>query len=411
MRSVIVYEAATLEKVAVFTEFVSFVMEEKFLETGSVQFVVNATAENLAIIKAGRMIGTYGCATLGYITTVEQKDGEIWAYGSEAKVLLGRRVYTRTATGGNVESKIRTAFTNSRPLPRMELAASRGLPAVASDYQADHPTLAELCYEMCSDAGYGYRLLFDAAAKKLLLDVWDGEDIGGYVFSERLGNLADLVKVDGLEGWATKVYVHGKNDEGRNIYVTVGTDAGGYASAEAFLDATDVQQTVDDVTMTDAQFRAALTARGRQYLADHTPTNSARFTVATMDYNIDFTLGDWVKARFPDGTSYVVQIITARRVLEGNVEKSSWSLALRRSGGEQKSGDNNLPIEWDTLQRIRRRALQLNADERSVCVEFKPRHQHNWFSHGVDKPRNGLDKVGAIHRQGGWSAGSRRGDD
>lgn len=310
----------TLTRIGILAGYQSLVWREQYCDTGALQLVVNKTDWMLDKLQDGNFIGLRGQDTLMVIKSHEDKDGQIWAYGSESKTVLADRIYDGTINAANVESTLRTAVMAKRPQPVLDLAPLRGLSAT-SGAQRTYPDLYTLSKTLCSAAGYGFRLVHDVAAKKLLYDVYCGVERTGVKFSGRYGNLTNFTRKMSSNGYKNVAYVAGGDEGSDRVVVVVGdTAAEGFARREMFVDARDLQQ--EDLTLTE--YQALLTARGEEKLAETVPIDEIKFDINPVGFGTSFGLGDTIICVLPEYNAKLSTRITGfTRTLEENTDKLS----------------------------------------------------------------------------------------
>ena len=137
-----------LNKIGIFTVFTSLVWKEAYTGSGLFQLVMPKSERAIALLQEEHFVGISDADTLMYIESVEDKDGQLWAYGTEAKYLLDARIYDGTLNlNGNVETTLRKAVQDKRPYPFLGLADSAGLTG-RSRSQATYMTDTCVCCGM-----------------------------------------------------------------------------------------------------------------------------------------------------------------------------------------------------------------------------------------------------------------------
>lgn len=315
-----------LEKQDIVTEFVSMRWEERYSDVGSFYIVVNKTKEALQTFKVGNFVGVRPYDTLMYIYSIEDKNGQIWAYGAEAKHLLNTRIYDGTIRCNNVESSLKSAVMQSRPLPIWGTTESKGLTATL-DSQRSYNSLLELSKAWCDMADYGFRFKHDRANKKLLYDVYEGVERKNEVFAEKLRNMLDLTRIVSEKQFANVAVVLGSGEgEDRKKVVVGDVDTTGFARSEIYVDARDLTQ---EEGQTESVYLELLKTRGLEKLKERQKSDEIDFEISSEGLNKDFFVGDVVTCLLPEyGFSAKIRISGFSTTYERNVQKTSLSLGV-----------------------------------------------------------------------------------
>lgn len=315
----------TLTKIGIISDFVSLKWNEQYSDAGSFNLVVNKDSEALSLLQTGVFVGVRPYDTLMYIYSTEDKKEQIWAYGAEAKWLLKQRVYDGKLVCNNVESTLKTAITNSRPLSIFGTSASRGLTARLKS-QRSYNTLFDMSKAWCDAVGYGFRMVHDRAAKKLLYDVYEGQVQSNAVFSEKYRNMQNLIRTQSEKQMANVATVLGAGEGDERTKVIVGdTTSTGFNRQEIYVDARDV--VFDPDTETQADYLEKLENRGREKLAELVRIDEIKFDISADDYGTIMKLGDTIRCSLPEyELNASVRITGVTTVYESNVQTTSLSL-------------------------------------------------------------------------------------
>lgn len=287
-----------LSKIGIISAFTSLIWGESYTGSGSLQMVLPKTKEAGKIISCGNFIGIPSSDTLMYIQSVEDKDGDIWAYGCEAKCLLDSRVYAGSVKcNGSIETALRNAVSASRPYSILGLATARGLTAITVS-QRTYPTLYELSRIWCEAGGLGFRLVHDKTAQKLLYDVYEGQTKSGIKFAEQYGNLSNLTQLISEKSYKNVAYVGGGGEGTDRVFVTAGdTESTDFERREIFVDARDLQQ---EEGQTLDEYKQLLVARGNEKLNEQLKSREISFDISSKDFGKSFCLGDIITCVLPD---------------------------------------------------------------------------------------------------------------
>lgn len=308
----------TLTKQIVIPEFVSLVWVEETIGPGEMQIVVNKNFITLGIC-VGMFIGIRKSSSLMYIHSFEDKSGQLWFYGFDAKFLLDSRIYDGIINCGNIEKTLRTAFLNTRPYPIMALGALNELPA-ETESQYMYTSLYALSVAWCELAGYGFRLRHDRENKLLRYEIYEGTVRSNVKFSEKYGNCYGLTRAASESGYKNVAYVAGAGEGMDRTFVVCGDlTAEGLDRREVFVEADDIKMEDD---MTQEQYERLLAARGLEKLSEHVKADEISFNIPSEDFGKTFFLGDSVVCVLTEyGVGLTVPVIKVTYTYENNEEK------------------------------------------------------------------------------------------
>ncbi len=315
----------SLTRIGFLSNFTSLVWGESYSGAGDFQLVTAKTAHSIPLLTVGNLVGIPTSDTLMLIQSTEDKDGELWAYGCEAKCLLASRVYAGTINVvGKIETALRNAVTASRPYDFLGLAPLRGLSARIKS-QRTYPTIFDLSKIWCDTAGYGFRLIHDKAAHKLLYDVYAGVDRTNIKFAENYGNLSNLTRLISETSYKTIAYVGGGGEGADRVFVTAGDDTlTGLARREMYVDARDLQQ---EEGQTVEEYRELLVNRGLEALEENSRNVEISFDISSQDFGKTFFLGDRITCVLPEyGAAVNVRIAEYKKIYENNTERVELTL-------------------------------------------------------------------------------------
>lgn len=311
-----IYDEA-LTRVGEISTIISSTWEEKYCDCGICQLVVSETAAASELFQVGRWIGKSDKTTLWQIKTKEKRDGYIWLNGFTGNyTLLEDRVYDGTHKSGNVENDLRAAVMSKRPADIVGLDTANGLDGnVVSEHT--YPSLFKLAKDLCGSVDYGFRFRYDRATKKLLFSVYNGPERPNAKFSEKFGNLANLVLQQSDTDFKNVAYVGGAGEGNERVFVECGeTTATGLNRHEVYVDARDIRQeegqSLDD-------YKALLKERGLQKLNEMNQKLSVSFDVDTDDFDKSYGLGDIIYCILPeDKLKLFVRVIAFDEEIEDN---------------------------------------------------------------------------------------------
>lgn len=307
----------SLTRIGEVSTFLSSTWQEKFCDRGVCQLVVAESPASVELLKVGRFIGGTGKSTLWQIKTREKKNREIWCNGYTANyALLNDRVFAGLHKSENVEVDLRDAVINSRPADIVGLSALRGLSgSVTSEHT--YPTLFKLAKDLCGSVDYGFRFIHDRKARRLLFDVYPGDDVPNAKFSPNFGNLSNLILKASDADFFNVAYVGGQGQGEDRTFVECGaTSLSGLYRHEMFVDARDLKQ--EDGQSTE-DYKAILRQRGLEKLNEKLQVQTASFEVSPDGFGVVYGLGDRIRCVLQDeGLSLFARVVEFEETIEDN---------------------------------------------------------------------------------------------
>lgn len=324
----------TLTRIGELSIYQSLVWEEAYQDAGECQLVCGISPAATALLKNGYFVGKKDRTTLWQIRSTEKYEGLLWANGFTVNyTLLADRIYDGVLNTGNVETTLRTAVSGKRPAPIVDLDRIRWL-AESHVSQHTYPDLFSLSQALCVETDLGFRFNHDKAHKKLLFDVYKGEDKTNVRFSEDYGNLANLALKQSETDYKNVAYVGGAGEGSERTFVVCGeTSSSGLERHEMFVDARDLSL---EEGQSQADYEALLVARGIETLNEHNNGLSVSFDISSDDFGVRFDLGDTITALLKsDGLKLYVRVMSAKQTYEKNKRKTQITVGtpIIRTGG------------------------------------------------------------------------------
>lgn len=228
------------------------------------------------------------------------------------KSLLGKstdrivnRVYNRTArpeqiTWDHLNNELINPSDVKRKINYLRLSAVPNLGSETIQYQNSYGVVATEIETLCTSYDFG----INEVATRLgtpgnTLTLFKGRDISDIIeFSDEYENITKAGYQNNTFDESTTAFVFGAGEGTERKSVVINANKSGLQRKELYVDARDLQQTTDNITLTDSQYTAVLTNRGKSKLADRkriltlngeVPTSSKLFKLG-----IDYKLGDTV---------------------------------------------------------------------------------------------------------------------
>lgn len=232
-------------------------------------------------------------------------------------ILERRIIWKQTILSGNFQNGIKKLLDEniinpsdaSRKVERLIFEASTD-PAITGltvDAQFTGDNLYDAIKKLCDSKNIGFRIKL-SDDNKFVFKLYAGADrsydqfTNPYViFSPKFENVINTNYLESKKTLKTVTLVAGEGEGADRKTTTVACSSGagtGLNRRELYTDARDVSSTVDNETLTDAEYKAQLSQRGLENLAENIATKSFEGKVETTRmyrYGEDFFLGDMVQ--------------------------------------------------------------------------------------------------------------------
>ena len=194
----------------------------------------------------------------------------------------------------------------NRKIQYLSIAAPAALSTINVDYQNSYGVVSDEVDNLCSTYDIGIREVgTNLQTPHNKLEIVKGRDLSDIVeFNVDFDNLLSESYESSNFDEATMAWVFGEGEGTARINVKLNDTLSGLEREEIYVDARDIQkQTQDgngkDITLTDAQYKAALTSRGISKLAEQeailTLNGDIDLETELFVYGKDYQLGDRVR--------------------------------------------------------------------------------------------------------------------
>lgn len=333
----------------------SLIWTRRYWSCGEFKLLVPFTEEHSRMLVKNNIIMKRGddeAAQIRYVSITKNSQGleEIEVQGKFLIAWIGKRIIkkqiiTNDTTQNILYRIVRENVTNpadtARKIPDVSIATDdEDAESGVIDYTSEQYTNAQLAAETAAKAAkLGIRMRTDARTGAHVFSVYEGRDLTAgntagnapCIFSQEFDNIVEQEYTNSVENLKTTAFVGGEEKEGVARKVAeVGGSAAGLAREEVFINATDIVQEYEDddgeqVTLTDAEYLALLSARGAEELEQYAETlsfGSKINTFANLIYRTDYDLGDrvtCVNKRW--GIRIDVRITEIAETYQNNVEE------------------------------------------------------------------------------------------
>ncbi len=347
--------SSEMELQGIVEKIASLIWTRRYWSCGEFKLLVPFTEEHSRMLVKNNIIMKRGddeAAQIRYVSITKNSQGleEIEVQGKFLITWIGKRIIkkqiiTNDTTQNILYRIVRENVTNpadtARKIPDVSIATDdEDTESGVIDYTSEQYTNAQLAAETAAKAAkLGIRMRTDARTGAHVFSVYEGRDLTAgntagnapCIFSQEFDNTVEQEYTNSVENLKTTAFVGGEEKEGVARKVAeVGGSAAGLAREEVFINATDIVQEYEDddgeqVTLTDAEYLALLSARGAEELEQYAETlsfGSKINTFANLIYRTDYDLGDrvtCVNKRW--GIRIDVRITEIAETYQNNVEE------------------------------------------------------------------------------------------
>lgn len=347
--------SSEMELQGIVEKIASLIWTRRYWSCGEFKLLVPLTEEHSRMLVKNNIIMKRGddeAAQIRYVHITKNSQGleEIEVQGKFLIAWIGKRIIkkqiiTNDTTQNILYRIVRENVTNpadtARKIPDVSIATDdEDTESGVIDYTSEQYTNAQLAAETAAKAAkLGIRMRTDARTGAHVFSVYEGRDLTAgntagnapCIFSQEFDNIVEQEYTNSVENLKTTAFVGGEEKEGVARKVAeVGGSAAGLAREEVFINATDIVQEYEDddgtqVTLTDTEYLALLSARGAEELEQYAETlsfGSKINTFANLIYRTDYDLGDrvtCVNKRW--GIRIDVRITEIAETYQNNVEE------------------------------------------------------------------------------------------
>ena len=282
----------------------SLIWTRKYAEAGEFEIHAPITDDNRNLLRIGNLVYKKGSDEAGVIESLVMEEtsikNEITCNGRFLTSYMDRRVTGPTKTyNGYAEVIMRTMLSEDTvEIPRVELGELQGFTETL-EFQATYKNLLSYMTKISKACNFGFRFRPDFNTKEIIFEVYKGVNrsisqgvVNRVIFSEMYENLNSAKYTENTQLYKTKVYVGGQGEGTSRVIVPVGGGSG-LNLREDFLSATDISSN----SLSTAEYRAALEARGNEYLEANALIKSFEYQAdpdINFQYLTDYDLGDIV---------------------------------------------------------------------------------------------------------------------
>lgn len=293
-----------IELLGILDSFQTLQWTSRYYTSGDFELVMPYTQAARELLCRGNLLRLGNRSGYLHSIALEMGDGgeTITATGCDLTHYLARRInwqiltYSGTAAGfmGKLVSDNCIEAAAERVIPRLELGLLPDSPILHK--QNSYGNLLEVLEEVARAAGLGYRIQLEPKGRKLIFQVYQGEDhtvgqtaLPPVILSRDFENLLEMAYVESEANYANTALIAGagEGEARKKAAIQEGSGLGRY---EIFVDANDLQPTAEGGELTSEEYTALLLQRGQERLRDYCMSQS----FDSVLFGTDVALGDLV---------------------------------------------------------------------------------------------------------------------
>lgn len=248
-------------------------------------------------------------------------------------ILTRRIVWGQKVLKGNLQNAVKTLLNEAIISPSIadrkinnfifEASTDTRITELTIDTQYTGDDLYTIINNLCMENNIGFKIILNDE-NQFVFSLYSGVDrsynqtTNPYViFSPNFENIINSNYLTSKANFKNVTLVAGEGEGSARITTIVGS-ASGLDRREIFTDARDVSSTVENGTLSDAEYRSQLEARGIKNLSEHTVSTAFEGEVEVMHlfkYGEDFFIGDVVQIANEyghEGAAYISELIISQ---------------------------------------------------------------------------------------------------
>lgn len=308
-----------LETIAIVDAYVSLIWTERYSEHGDFELYTFVDTPLLQCLRKNNyLVLRESDATMIIEDLFLDTDVESGQYltvtGRSLESILDRRIiWGQKTVTGNLQNVIHELLNDCIISPVnpdrkidnfiFEDTTDEYIAQLTIDAQFTGDNLYDVVKSLCDEASIGFRIVLNDA-NQFVFSLYSGEDRSYdqdknpyVVFSPEFDNILSSSYMESSKSLKTVTLIAGEGEGSARKMTSVG-DGTGLSRRELFTDARDISTTVDDRTLTDAEYTAKLEQRGLEKLAENSSIGSFEGQVESTRmfvYGEDFFMGDIVQ--------------------------------------------------------------------------------------------------------------------
>lgn len=309
------------KSIAIVDYFESVIWTDRFSSAGDFEIYTPATKEIIDILKQDYYLWLKDTEHMMIIESVKlttdiETGNHLTVSGRSLESILFRRIiWNQTIISGNLQDAIKNLINDAIINPNIETRKIENFifedtddPEITSlsmesaQYTGDN--LYEVICALCEAFKIGFKITlnnennFVFKLYKGKNRSYDQNEFPYVVFSPNFENIVNSNYAEDAKEFKNITLVAGEGEGSARRTITYGTDISGIERRELFTDARDISSEVDGGKLSDEQYNAQLSQRGKEKLEEHKLIklfDGQTETRNTFQLDKDFFLGDIVQ--------------------------------------------------------------------------------------------------------------------
>lgn len=280
--------------------FKSLMWTRKYFEAGEFKLVVQASVDNVDMLKLNYIIVRNNYTEAAIIETIEFSDDgtdeELTISGSFLSIILNRRIVKNiTNFKGSVIDGMKKLINEMTPFPNLTIE-SNSLSSPSIQFQCSYKNVYDYIVKLSKYSGIGFRIVPNIENKVFIFENFKGKDRTinqseneRYSFSDEEYNLIKPALTISNTNTINYCLIGGQGENSDRIMAEVmdGTPTG-FDLYETFVDA----KSSSNEELSEADYKNALIQEGKNSLKEN--ISEFKFDVDSIDYKDKYNLGDIV---------------------------------------------------------------------------------------------------------------------
>lgn len=298
------------ESVAILDVWKSVITQKNFKTKNTFEAVLLLNQETFDLMQTDAVLFINDCYY--YIDSVICDDINTGLLKVSGKSLFGKtnqriiyRIYNQTKRPelicyDHLKNEVVSPADSKRRLDFLDVEMPSSITTSSVQYQNSYGTVDEEIESLCESYDFGFDELPFKSSVGATIRFRKTVDRSSVVeFSAAFENIYEESFESSNYDEMTTALIYGEGEGTARKHTQINNELSGLERKELYVDARDLQQTVDDKKMTDAEYLAALKTRGKAKLDEHPAVLSLNGAINLTDslfvYGKDYQLGDRVK--------------------------------------------------------------------------------------------------------------------
>lgn len=306
-----------IELIHIIDNSTSLIWTRRYYKPGEFQLHLPLTEDNIKYLKRDNIIYKKDDKEAGYIET---RQIELDEKGNETLLVKGRFltnysdrriIWGELSFNGKCEALMRKLLTDNcinpsdinRKMPLLELGNLKNYTETI-EYQKSYGNVGDELEKIATTNELGYRINLNHINKKLIFEVYKGVNrsvnqslVAPCIFSRDFENVLNQTYIESSNDYKNTALIGGEGEGKQRVLVSINNNNSGVNRWELFVDAGDLKKEVNDVILTDTEYKNTLVQKGKEKLTEHQEVKTFESKVNTKGnnvYKVDYDLGDIV---------------------------------------------------------------------------------------------------------------------